>query len=189
LRNNAYATEMLNNYRFLVGKIKWWLLVKQVVVFDNKGSYEKEDRTLTTDNYSDENESGAAFFVRILRYLETPQYLRKALFPKHCNLRFVVSERPIYHWILFVSCVYCYSFVGCSTNVVCTPVLLFSKGMLPPLDAPHHLRKHEWAPFREGKFSPFSSSYYLQGFPFDTSFPLFLYSNCVWSPVIIIIFL
>ncbi|CAK7326998.1 unnamed protein product [Dovyalis caffra] len=22
-------------------------------------------------------------------------------------------------------------------------------GMLPPLDAPHHLRKHEWAPFRE----------------------------------------
>uniref|UniRef100_A0A3N7FL95 Uncharacterized protein n=1 Tax=Populus trichocarpa TaxID=3694 RepID=A0A3N7FL95_POPTR len=23
-------------------------------------------------------------------------------------------------------------------------------GMLPPLDAPHHLRKHEWAPFREG---------------------------------------
>lgn len=23
--------------------------------------------------------------------------------------------------------------------------------MLPPLDAPHHLRKHEWAPYREGK--------------------------------------
>ncbi|XP_040945922.1 putative methyltransferase C9orf114 homolog [Gossypium hirsutum] len=22
--------------------------------------------------------------------------------------------------------------------------------MLPPLDAPHHLRKHEWAPYREG---------------------------------------
>ena len=22
--------------------------------------------------------------------------------------------------------------------------------MLPPLDAPHHLRKHEWAAFREG---------------------------------------
>jgi hypothetical protein len=152
---------MLNNYRFLVGKIKWWLLVKQVVVFDNKSNYEKEDRTLTTDNYSDENESGAAFFVRILRYLETPQYLRKALFPKHCNLRFVVSERPIYHWILFVSCVYCYSFVGCSTNVVCTPVLLFSKGMLPPLDAPHHLRKHEWAPFREGKLSARISIWYF----------------------------
>ncbi|PNX67880.1 hypothetical protein L195_g063722, partial [Trifolium pratense] len=22
-------------------------------------------------------------------------------------------------------------------------------GMLPPLDAPHHLRKHEWGPYRE----------------------------------------
>ncbi|KAK2458339.1 putative methyltransferase C9orf114 [Trifolium repens] len=46
------------------------------------------------------------------RYLETPQYLRKALFPMHNSLRFV--------------------------------------GMLPPLDAPHHLRKHEWGPYREG---------------------------------------
>lgn len=24
------------------------------------------------------------------------------------------------------------------------------QGVLPPLDAPHHLRKHEWAPYREG---------------------------------------
>lgn len=63
-------------------------------------------------NRSDENESGAAFLVRLLEYLETPQYLRKALFSMHSSLRFV--------------------------------------GMLPPLDAPHHLRKHEWAPFREG---------------------------------------
>jgi hypothetical protein len=23
--------------------------------------------------------------------------------------------------------------------------------MLPPLDAPHHLRKHEWGPYREGR--------------------------------------
>ncbi|KAL0323567.1 UNVERIFIED_CONTAM: putative methyltransferase C9o [Sesamum angustifolium] len=59
-----------------------------------------------------ENESGAAFLIRILKYLETPQYLRKSLFPKHNSLRFV--------------------------------------GLLPPLDAPHHLRKHEWASYREG---------------------------------------
>ncbi|KAL9352805.1 hypothetical protein Peur_055485 [Populus x canadensis] len=87
-------------------------LATRVVVFDNKSSSEKEDPNVTTDNNSDENESGGAFFIRILRYLETPQYLRKALFPKHNHLRFV--------------------------------------GMLPPLDAPHHLRKHEWAPFKEG---------------------------------------
>lgn len=29
-------------------------------------------------------------------------------------------------------------------------LLVLLQGMLPPLDAPHHLRKHEWAPFREG---------------------------------------
>lgn len=23
--------------------------------------------------------------------------------------------------------------------------------MLPPLDAPHHLRRHEWGPYREGR--------------------------------------
>ncbi|KAL8486362.1 hypothetical protein ACS0TY_022682 [Phlomoides rotata] len=63
-------------------------------------------------NDLDEDESGAAFLMRILRYLETPQYLRRSLFPKHNSLRFV--------------------------------------GLLPPLDAPHHLRKHEWASYREG---------------------------------------
>jgi predicted SPOUT superfamily RNA methylase MTH1 len=72
------------------------MLYKQVVVFDNNSS-EKEDPTVTTNNNSDENESGTAFFIRILRYLETPQYLRKALFPKHNNLRFVVCEGPIHY--------------------------------------------------------------------------------------------
>jgi len=73
------------------------MLYKQVVVFDNKSSSEKEDPTVTTNNNSDENENGGAFFIRILRYLETPQYLRKALFPKHNNLRFVVCEGPIHY--------------------------------------------------------------------------------------------
>ncbi|GKV38532.1 hypothetical protein SLEP1_g46437 [Rubroshorea leprosula] len=29
-------------------------------------------------------------------------------------------------------------------------IFRIDEGMLPPLDAPHHLRKHEWAPYREG---------------------------------------
>ncbi|XP_047181557.1 putative methyltransferase C9orf114 isoform X2 [Vigna umbellata] len=78
--------------------------INEVVVFDNK-------RNLSVlDNLDDE--SSAAFLMRILQYLETPQYLRKALFRMHNSLRFV--------------------------------------GLLPPLDAPHHLRKHEWGPYREG---------------------------------------
>ncbi|TYH83490.1 hypothetical protein ES332_D02G135600v1 [Gossypium tomentosum] len=82
-----------------------------VVVFDNKSSLRNNGAFLNQNN-SNENDRGAAFIVRILQYLETPQYLRKALFVKHNSLRYV--------------------------------------GMLPPLDAPHHLRKHEWAPNREG---------------------------------------
>ncbi|CAL0300413.1 unnamed protein product [Lupinus luteus] len=81
--------------------------INEVVVFDNK-SIPGQDSTV---NNSDD-ESSAAFFIRVLQYLETPQYLRKALFPMHNNLRFV--------------------------------------GLLPPLDAPHHLRKHEWGSYREG---------------------------------------
>ncbi|XVF28905.1 hypothetical protein REPUB_Repub15cG0073000 [Reevesia pubescens] len=29
-------------------------------------------------------------------------------------------------------------------------IFRIDEGMLPPLDAPHHLRKHEWSPYREG---------------------------------------
>ncbi|KAF9673906.1 hypothetical protein SADUNF_Sadunf10G0072600 [Salix dunnii] len=110
--NNAQSLELATRLAGQIARAATIFRIDEVVVFDNKSSSEKEDPTVTTENNSDENESGGVFFTRILRYLETPQYLRKALFPKHNNLRFV--------------------------------------GMLPPLDAPHHLRKHEWAPFREG---------------------------------------
>lgn len=35
------------------------------------------------------------FLARVLQYLETPQYLRKALFPKHSDLRFVGLLNPL----------------------------------------------------------------------------------------------
>ncbi|XP_061376527.1 uncharacterized protein LOC133318543 isoform X2 [Gastrolobium bilobum] len=81
--------------------------INEVVVIDNKNNPDKDSML---DNSDDE--SSAAILMLILQYLETPQYLRKALFPMHNSLRFV--------------------------------------GLLPPLDAPHHLRKHEWGPYREG---------------------------------------
>ncbi|KAG9151109.1 hypothetical protein Leryth_002682 [Lithospermum erythrorhizon] len=83
---------------------------EQVVVIDSKST--EADAPCKLEDNPDEEESGAAFLIRILNYLETPQYLRKSLFPRHNSLRCV--------------------------------------GLLPPLDAPHHLRKHEWAPYREG---------------------------------------
>lgn len=59
-------------------------------MFDNSGN---PDGDSVVDDSDDE--TGAAFLLRILQYLETPQYLRKALFPMHNSLRFVV-------WIIFL---------------------------------------------------------------------------------------
>lgn len=109
--DNTQSLELATRLAGQVARAATIFRIDEVVVFDNKNSSEN-DSGVTTLVSSDENESGAAFLIRILQYLETPQYLRKALFPKHNNLRFV--------------------------------------GMLPPLDAPHHLRKHEWAAYREG---------------------------------------
>ncbi|KAK4587186.1 hypothetical protein RGQ29_024060 [Quercus rubra] len=109
--NNAQSLELATRLAGQIARAATIFRINEVVVFDNK-SDSVNDYSVTELDSSDENETGAPFLIRILRYLETPQYLRKALFPKHNSLRYV--------------------------------------GVLPPLDAPHHLRKHEWAPYREG---------------------------------------
>ncbi|KAF5752302.1 putative methyltransferase C9orf114 [Tripterygium wilfordii] len=109
--DNAQSLELATRLAGQIARAVTIFRIDEVVVFENKSNGSNDSRVATGDN-SDDNESGAAFLIRILQYLETPQYLRKALFPRHNNLRFV--------------------------------------GMLPPLDAPHHLRKHEWAQYRDG---------------------------------------
>ncbi|WZZ90743.1 hypothetical protein YC2023_119322 [Brassica napus] len=108
--NNTQSLELATRLAGQIARASTIFRIDEIVVFDNKSSSEVNNSSVT--NPSDSNESGAPFLVRILKYLETPQYLRKTLFPKHNDLRFV--------------------------------------GMLPPLDAPHHLRKHEWEQYREG---------------------------------------
>lgn len=75
------------------------LLYKQVIIFDNKGT-SVDDSVVTELEDANGNESGASFLVRILQYLETPQYLRRSLFPKHNSLRFVVRNHCLqtYHF-------------------------------------------------------------------------------------------
>lgn len=109
--NNAQSLELATRLAGQIARAATIFRIDEVVVFDNK-SDSVDDYSVKELDSSDENETGAPFLIRILRYLETPQYLRRALFPKHNSLRYV--------------------------------------GVLPPLDAPHHLRKHEWAPYREG---------------------------------------
>ncbi|XP_057475165.1 uncharacterized protein LOC130763291 [Actinidia eriantha] len=110
--DNAQSLELATRLAGQIARAVTIFRIDEVVVFDNHSSSVNNSNFTTADNISDDNESGAAFLIRILRYLETPQYLRKSLFPRHNSLRFV--------------------------------------GLLPPLDAPHHLRKHEWASYREG---------------------------------------
>ncbi|WOK96815.1 methyltransferase isoform X1 [Canna indica] len=109
--DNAQSLELATLLAGQVARAATVFRMDEVVVFDNKASSDENSVARTTEN-EDESESGAWFLVRVLQYLETPQYLRRRLFPMHKGLKFV--------------------------------------GLLPPLDAPHHLRKHEWCPFREG---------------------------------------
>lgn len=65
------------------------LMLLQVVVFDSS-TEGRDNSSVNATAEADENESGALFLVRILKFLETPQYLRRSLFPKHNSLRYVV---------------------------------------------------------------------------------------------------
>ncbi|KAF0921081.1 hypothetical protein E2562_038465 [Oryza meyeriana var. granulata] len=101
--DNAQSLELATLLAGQIARAATVFRIDEVVIFDSNP---------TVENNGDGEESGARFLVRILEYLETPQYLRRRLFPMHKNLKFV--------------------------------------GLLPPLDAPHHVRKHEWSEFREG---------------------------------------
>ncbi|PUZ70210.1 hypothetical protein GQ55_2G208200 [Panicum hallii var. hallii] len=103
--DNAQSLELATMLAGQIARAATVFRIDEVVVFDSTPASENGDT-------GDGEESGARFLVRILEYLETPQYLRRRLFPMHKNLKFV--------------------------------------GLLPPLDAPHHVRKHEWSEFREG---------------------------------------
>ncbi|POO02233.1 methyltransferase C9orf114 protein [Trema orientale] len=122
--DNTQSYELATRLAGQIARAATIFRIDEVVVFDNKSNSENDSIYRTNPDNSAENESGADFLIRVLKYLETPQYLRKALFPMHNSLRFVGELR------MFLACIL--------------------QGLLPPLDAPHHLRKHEWAPFREG---------------------------------------
>ncbi|CAI5469873.1 unnamed protein product [Closterium sp. Yama58-4] len=85
--------------------------VHEVVVYDD---WDAEGDSSAPRGWRGERFSGSAgsFLARVLQYLDTPQYLRRALIPLTPDLRLA--------------------------------------GLLPPLDAPHHARMHEWPEFREG---------------------------------------
>ncbi|KAJ3089773.1 hypothetical protein HK102_005536 [Quaeritorhiza haematococci] len=66
---------------------------------DNTASKKPKKPTTTTDGvFESISKKGAdpnLFLARVLQYLETPQYLRKALFPVHRDLRYAGLLNPI----------------------------------------------------------------------------------------------
>ncbi|KQK04438.1 putative methyltransferase C9orf114 [Brachypodium distachyon] len=104
--DNAQSLELATLLAGQIARAATVFRIDEIVVFDSCPPVEN------ASGAEAEEESGAQFLIRILQYLETPQYLRRRLFPMHKNFKFV--------------------------------------GLLPPLDAPHHVRRHEWSEFREG---------------------------------------
>ena len=59
----------------------------QIVVFDDG------DEGSRIPKWSEDMpETSGTFLTRILKYMETPQYLRHALVPKHSNLQYAVNK-------------------------------------------------------------------------------------------------
>uniref|UniRef100_A0A0D9ZHT4 Uncharacterized protein n=1 Tax=Oryza glumipatula TaxID=40148 RepID=A0A0D9ZHT4_9ORYZ len=76
--DNAQSLELATLLAGQIARAATVFRIDEVVVFDSNSSVE---------NSGDDVESGARFLVRILQYLETPQYLRRRLFPMHNNLK------------------------------------------------------------------------------------------------------
>jgi len=85
--SNAQTQELRT---YLAGQIARALTiykVHEVIIFTQNGDVPREN----SRGKSDPN----LFLVRLLQYLETPQYLRKALFPLHPDLRFAGCANPL----------------------------------------------------------------------------------------------
>ncbi|KMZ67922.1 hypothetical protein ZOSMA_252G00230 [Zostera marina] len=106
--DNAQSLQLATLLAGQIARAATIFQIDEVIVFDSEVA-SNQDSALASPEIT---ESGASFLMSILRYLETPQYLRRSYFPMCNNLKYV--------------------------------------GLLPPLDAPHHVRKHEWSPYREG---------------------------------------
>uniref|UniRef100_A0A1B6KQ83 Uncharacterized protein n=1 Tax=Graphocephala atropunctata TaxID=36148 RepID=A0A1B6KQ83_9HEMI len=105
--DNAQTLELRSYLAGQVARAACIYRIDEVIVFD--------DGSTQQDGLRRPGENSCSQFVKLLQFLECPQYLRKYLFPMHKDLQYA--------------------------------------GLLNPLDAPHHLRKSEEFPYREGVVS------------------------------------
>nr|XP_032832330.1 putative methyltransferase C9orf114 homolog isoform X2 [Petromyzon marinus] len=107
---NAQSAELRSYLAGQVARALTIFAVDEVVVFDEQGADRKGAEGESPG--AGKHGHGSVQLARILQYLECPQYLRKAFFPKHKDLQYA--------------------------------------GLLNPVDSPHHMRRDEESPYREG---------------------------------------
>ncbi|PIA30776.1 hypothetical protein AQUCO_05400108v1 [Aquilegia coerulea] len=90
--HNAQSLELATRLAGQIARAATIFRVDEIVVYDNK-NLTRETFSFTTADKTDDDEIDASFLVRILEYLETPQYLRRRLFPMYC----VVLARSFYY--------------------------------------------------------------------------------------------
>jgi len=78
--DNTQSFEMANFVAGQVARTAAVFNVDELIIIDD--TPQRKDGTVG---------AGAAFLARVCQYLETPQYLRKALIPMHPDLRLAVS--------------------------------------------------------------------------------------------------
>jgi predicted SPOUT superfamily RNA methylase MTH1 len=88
--DNAQTKELKTVLAGQIARAAAIFKIDEVVVFDDRSS-----AAVAVGEVSSRNTDGNAFLAHVLQYLETPQYLRKQLFPRHHHLQFAGLLSPL----------------------------------------------------------------------------------------------
>lgn len=88
--DNAQTKELKTVLAGQIARAAAIFKIDEVVVFDDRSSGDT-----AIGEISSRNTDGNAFLAHVLQYLETPQYLRKQLFPRHHHLQFAGLLSPL----------------------------------------------------------------------------------------------
>ncbi|KAF7407820.1 hypothetical protein HZH66_002357 [Vespula vulgaris] len=94
--DNAQSAELRTYLAGQIARAACIYKVDEIVVFDDKGVItESEKKKVRTDEVLGETRICCLQLVRILQYLECPQYLRKHFFPIHKDLQYAGVLNPL----------------------------------------------------------------------------------------------
>ncbi|EFJ27785.1 hypothetical protein SELMODRAFT_95276 [Selaginella moellendorffii] len=92
--NNAQSLELATRLAGQIARAATIFRIDEIVVFDDGESSASSFQRTGWGRETGEA-SGGEFLARVLRYLEVPQYLRRALVPMHKSLRYAGQLPPL----------------------------------------------------------------------------------------------